>query len=121
MPFLFLVPILSHYTTTTKAKRWAEETEAAIRDGRYFKTTEARKHTLGDLIDRYIRDVLPSKSKVEEHQKAQLLWWKSQIGHHLLSDITSALIAEQRDKLAREDTKRGTRRAPATVIGICEF
>ena len=103
------------FKSKTKAKRWAEETEAAIRDGRYFKTTEARKHTLGELIDRYILDVLPSKSKVEEHQKAQLLWWKSQIGDYLLSDITPAIIAEQRDKLARENTKRGTRRAPATV------
>lgn len=108
-------PQVGTFKSKTKAKLWAEETEVAIRDGRHFKTTEAKKHTLGELIDRYIRDVLPLKSKVEEHQKAQLLWWKEQIGICLLSDITPALIAEQRDKLARGNTKRGTQRAPATV------
>ena len=37
----------------TDAKKWAQQTEAAIREGRYFKTTEARKHTLAEVIDRY--------------------------------------------------------------------
>lgn len=35
--------------------------EAAIREGRHFKFVESKKHTLGQLIDRYIRDVLPTK------------------------------------------------------------
>jgi hypothetical protein len=30
----------------TDAKLWAQQTESAIRDGRHFKTTEAKKHTL---------------------------------------------------------------------------
>lgn len=42
----------------TDAKRWAGQTEAAIREGRHFKTTEAKKHTLAETIDRYIKDVL---------------------------------------------------------------
>jgi hypothetical protein len=57
----------------TDAKRWIVETEAAMRDGKLFKTTEARRHTLGELIDRYIRDVPPTKIKSERKQKAQLL------------------------------------------------
>jgi hypothetical protein len=47
----------------TDAKNWASKTEAAIREGRYFKTAEAQKHTVADLVDRYIRDVLPGKSR----------------------------------------------------------
>ena len=30
----------------TDAKKWAQATEAAIREGRHFKTTEAKRHTL---------------------------------------------------------------------------
>ena len=30
----------------TDARRWAQQTEAAIREGRYFKTREAQRHTL---------------------------------------------------------------------------
>jgi hypothetical protein len=43
----------------TDAKRWAQQTESAIREGRYFKTTEAKKHTLGQAIDRYLKIILP--------------------------------------------------------------
>jgi ADP-ribosylglycohydrolase len=39
----------------TDAKRWAVQTEAAMREGRYFKTREAQRHTLAELIERYIR------------------------------------------------------------------
>lgn len=98
------------------AQRWAQETEAAIREGRHFKTTEAKKHTLGQLVDRYIRDVLPQKKKSQKKQTAQLLWWKEQIGSYLLSDITPALIGEKRDELLRGTTYRGTQRSPATVM-----
>ncbi len=30
----------------TDAKRWIQDTESAIRDSRYFKNTEASKHTV---------------------------------------------------------------------------
>ena len=46
----------------TDAKRWEQQTEAAIKEGRHFKTTEGKKHTLAELIDRYSKDVLPSKA-----------------------------------------------------------
>ena len=45
------------------AKKWIADTESAIRDSRYFATAEAKRHTLADLIDRYERDVLPTKPR----------------------------------------------------------
>lgn len=42
----------------TDARRWEQSTEAAIKEGRHFKTTEAKRHTLGEMIDRYMDDVL---------------------------------------------------------------
>ncbi len=38
----------------TDAKKWVQNTESAIREGRHFKTSEAKKHTLGDAIVRYL-------------------------------------------------------------------
>ncbi|MGE4580351.1 MAG: tyrosine-type recombinase/integrase [Desulfuromonadales bacterium] len=99
----------------TDAKRWAQQTEAAIREGRYFKTREAKKRTVDDLIDRYLRDVLPLKSRIMEKQRFQLLWWKKQIGYLVLADITPAVLAEQRDILYRTKTPSGGRRSPASV------
>ena len=109
-------PQTSTHEKISDAKRWAQDTESAIRDGRHFKTTEAKKHTLGELVDRYIRDVLPQKKKSQKKQTAQLLWWKDQIGSYLLSDITPALIGEKRDDLLRGITYRKTQRSAATVV-----
>lgn len=104
------------FSSKTKAKLWKQQTESAMREGRYFKTIEARKHTFGDLVDRYIRDVLPSKPKSFDKQKIQLEWWKTHLGHLLLSDLTPALIAENRDLLASQTTYRKSKRSPATVV-----
>ncbi len=100
----------------TDARKWAQDTESAIRGGRHFKTSQAKKHTLGEMIDRYVRDVLPTKPKNAIDQKRQLNWWKDEIGSYSLADVTPALIAEYRDKLARGITVRTKKpRNPATV------
>lgn len=96
------------FSRLTDAKKWAGQTEAAIREGRYFKTTEARKHTVADAIDRYKESVLPAK-KDSKKQEAQLDWWAEQIGPYTLADATPALIGEARDKLSKD-------RSPATVV-----
>ena len=90
----------------TDAKKWAQQTEAAIREGRHFKTTEAKKHTLADMVDRYLRDVMPKKSAIMKKQEFQLKWWKEQIGVYVLADVTPALIAEYRDKLMLTPVER---------------
>lgn len=100
----------------TDAKLWAQQTEAAMREGRHFKTSEAKKHNVGELVDRYIENVIPTKPKNAAATTAQLQWWKSQIGHYLLSDLTPAIIAEQRDKLLKGTTFKGTIRSPSTVV-----
>ncbi len=108
-------PQTATFERKTDAKRWAQHTEAAIREGRRFKITEAKKHTLAELVDRYLRDVLPSNPKSDDHRKRQLLWWKQQLGAHVLADITPAVIAEHRDKLAGGLTPQGRQRSPATA------
>ncbi|MBX7149424.1 site-specific integrase [bacterium] len=102
----------------TDARKWVQQTESAIREGRHFKTSEAKRHTLSEMIDRYIRDELPKKPRSLRNQKTQLLWWKERIGTYLLSDVTTPLIVSCRDKLASEpiNEKNPTKlRTPATI------
>jgi len=100
----------------TDAKKWASHTETEMDQGRYFKTAEAKKHALGEAIDRYIELVLPTKPKSMKAQTRQLLWWKSTIGLYSLADITPVKISECRDKLLRDKTNFGKQRQPATVV-----
>jgi len=97
------------FARVTDAKKWVQSTESAIREGRHFKTSEAKKHTLADMVDRYIEVVLPTKPKQIKDQGHQLRWWKSKIGDYTLADVTPALIVQCRDEL-------GKKRAPATVV-----
>ena len=99
----------------TDAKKWVQHTEAAIREGRHFKTAEAKKHTFVELADRYIKEVLPTKPKSAAKQKAQLTWWSNELGGYLLSDVTPALISEAKTKLLHGETYRHTPRKPQTV------
>ena len=66
----------------SEARKWVQTTEAAILEGRYFPSAEAKRHTLADLIDHYITDILPQKrpSTVPD-QIRQPRWWKAQLGH----------------------------------------
>ena len=108
-------PVFQTFTRKTDAVRWASQTEAAITEGRFFKTAESQKHTLSDLIQRYIRDVLPRKAKVYVEYASQLKWWEEQIGDVRLSDLSTSLISEKRDLLSRTITNRKKQMSPARV------
>jgi hypothetical protein len=94
----------------TDAKKWVQDTESAIREGRYFKTAEAKKHTFADMVDRYIKTELPNYNvKEQAERKSKLQWWKDSLGVYCLADIEPPLIVECRDSLAET-------RSPATVV-----
>lgn len=99
----------------TDARKWVQQTESAIREGRHFKSSEAKRHTLAETIDRYVKYVLPLKPKSEKNQKLQISWWHSNLGAYSLADITPSLIAEYRDKLGQSMTPRNKLRTPATI------
>ena len=92
-------PISATFTRLADARRWAQATEASVREVRYFKTAEAKRHPLGELVDRYVREVPPHKPKSGANTTSQLLWWKSRIGHVTLSDLGAAAIVQQRNAL----------------------
>lgn len=87
-----------------------------MKEGRYFKTAEARRHTLGDLVDRYLREVLPHKPRNASNTKLHLGWWKSKVGCYLLSDVTAAVIVQCRNDLLATQTRRGRPMSPSTVV-----
>ena len=89
------------FASLTKAKQWATQTEAAIREGRYFQTVEAKRHTLAEAIERYERDSLPSL-KSAAHRRQHYAWWKDRLGTFTLADLTPAAINDALQALAVE-------------------
>ena len=83
----------------TDARQWAQQTEAAMREGRYFKNTAARKHTVSDLIERYLEHQDNRNQKRVGDIAPYLKWWEEEIGMYLVSDLTKTLILSKREKL----------------------
>ena len=105
--------ITATFNRKTDAKAWAEDRESDIRHRRHFRYSEAEKHTLAEVVDRYIEKVAPNL-KTSADRERQLKWWKGELGEMTLADLTPALVAEHRDKLLGGQTSRGQRQ-PATV------
>lgn len=120
------------FSRRTDAKHWAQTTEAAILEGRHFKTAESKRRTFADMADRYIEKVVPhryGKANVRRTVKGHLEWWKKELGPYTLVDITPAKIGELRDNLLStpaldwkrnpildDDEQPKRLRSPATVV-----
>jgi len=110
-------PTVTHtFPRKADAERWAHSTEGAIREGRYSSANAAPPRLVGDVIDRYIAEVLPTKPRNARTQKNQLLWWKQKIGAIALPQLTPSTIATCRDELLERITPRRTPTFPATVV-----
>lgn len=104
------------FSSLALAKKWKRNTESAIEHGRFQFPSQEKKHTLAELIDRYIETILPTKPKNSRNVKQHLLWWKHELGHCLLSDIKPSQIAQKRDELLAQDTFYKKPRSSTTVV-----
>jgi integrase len=103
-----------NFETFLKAKDWKTKTINAVKSGLPFETTEMRRLTVGDLIDRFIQSDLKN---LRNHRTilGHLKWWKKEIGYCILSQFREDVIAKCRDKLKNEPDKFGKPRSSVTV------
>jgi integrase len=109
-------PADATFDRVTHAKRWAAETETAIRAGRWFQHVEAKRNTLADLIRRYRTEHLPTADLRNTHDRTEYLkFWESELGALTLAEVTPAKIVEVRNKLSNGITRRNNKLTPASV------
>lgn len=113
-------PETATFDRLTDAKRWATQTEAAIREGRYFHSAAGKGKTLSDAIDRYIRDILPAL-KDQKHRLAHLEWWRKKLGQTAIRDVSSILLMEYRDELKATPFKVGNTLKPRTDATVNRY
>jgi len=78
----------------TDAKMWASRTETEIHKGEFKSvTTEARRHTLKDVIEEYKASVLSKKAASSQRvEKTYLNHWESELGVDALSYLDANTI-----------------------------
>jgi len=101
----------------TDAEQWAKQIEADLARGRYLPSNDARRRTFGEMVDRYVKEVLPHKQRNRSADKmeSQLDWWKDQLGPYALVTITPSTISDCKATLLAGKTRYGTPRTPQTV------
>jgi hypothetical protein len=90
-------PVFQSHRRKTDAVKERNKILSAMEDGKFLDSTEARKHTLKELIERYERG--HQEKIATAKQTAELRWWKETLGSRRLSDLTPVLITEYRDRL----------------------
>jgi integrase len=108
-------PLRDSFTTLTDAKNWVRSTESSILDGRYVPDNKARKYTLSDLIEQYIRLYLSKFPDRQKDQTSHLNWWKENYGNRVLIEIIPALLSEAKEELLNGITSQKKKRSNATV------
>lgn len=110
------LPASATFNRITDARRWAAETETRIREGRYFQHAEAKRHTLAELIDRYLDETLPHSKVRARRERARVLGrWRESLGHLSLAELTKPVIHEARSKMLKKVTRLGKPITAGTV------
>ncbi|MEL6949133.1 MAG: site-specific integrase [Pseudomonadota bacterium] len=102
------------FRTKGEAQQWARERETAIDQGRYFETPEARRRTLGDVMDRYLAEVVPQK-RDQRNPTRHAAFWKERLGNVALYRLRRSSVGDVLDDLAQSRSAGTVNRYLATV------
>jgi len=102
-------PQLRTFPTRSDAKQWARLIESEIDRAVFVDRGLTERVTLGQLIDRYILEILPSK-KSQASLKRCLTFLRPQFQHYTLATLKPQHVAAYRD------SRIASGRAGATVV-----
>ncbi len=102
-------PAVKSFKTKTEADRWGRLLESEIDRGCFLDRTEAERTTIGELIDRYLAEVTPTK-RATQSETSCLQGLKRRFGK------VSAAGLQARHVAAYRDERIGAGRAGGTVI-----
>ena len=89
------------FNTRRDAEDWAKVVESEMIRGTFISRSDSEKVTFGDLVDRYLREVTPSKKNWKSETQI-MKKIKEKFGTYALVAIQSKDIAEYRDQLLEE-------------------
>lgn len=96
-------PVYKTFDRLTDANEWAKRTETEIHENINFPKRKAQKYTIAQIIDKFIENELPKKKpKAQTEFKMVLNWFKKELGSYYLSSITTEMLVNCREKLAKK-------------------
>ena len=102
-------PQSNTFTTKVAADRWARQVETEMDKGVFVSTSKAENTTLHDLMERYQKEVLPSK-KSQRQVQSHCNVIDGLIGTKTAASLTPAVLAQFRDERMKTVTGHTVRK-----------
>jgi len=115
-----LSDLTKSFPNKTQAKQWASSTEAALVEGRLDNASILKKYRVNDVFDLYEPDIL-KRLKDPYNRIRHLVFWRAEIGHILLQDLSPIIIRSSRDKLRVNRSDSTTNRYLASLSAALSF
>lgn len=104
------------FLSKSDAVSWARQTEMELDRGSFIDRSELEKTTLGELLQRYLEEITPTKKGATNEAYRVKAWIKEPIANKLLSGLRSADFATWRDKRIKLGKSPNTVRLDLAVI-----
>jgi len=86
-------PQYKTFRTKTDAKHWAQDIETKLAKGEAVTTSDQRRITLANVIDRYIEYLPRKKNNKDSKVLAERLgYWKKYLGNVALLNLTTDMV-----------------------------
>lgn len=100
-------PSVKSFKTKTEADRWGRLLESEIDRGCFLDRTEAERTTVGELIDRYLAEVTPTK-RATQSETSCLTGLKRHFGMVAVASLQARHVAAYRDERISAGKAGGT-------------
>ena len=105
------------FTQKKDAQRWAAEQERTIDlTGLPLTIEQLRKTTVGDVVDRYLKEVTPQKASVENEKLVLEKFKRNPMCKKSLAELSSGLGVKYRDERLKDTWKPKGTKGPAKPI-----
>jgi len=95
-------PETKSFDTREQAKAWARQVEHGMDRGNYVSSKKADRTTLKETLERYLREVTPTKKGSLQETTRIRMWMRHKLAHKFMSQIRSEDMAEYRDERKKE-------------------
>ncbi|WP_459873261.1 tyrosine-type recombinase/integrase, partial [Endothiovibrio diazotrophicus] len=86
------------FENRAEAEAWARALESEMDRGVFVSRSEAEQTTLGEALERYLREVTPAKKGADREKRKIRLWQNRKLALRPLASIRGADLAEFRDQ-----------------------
>jgi integrase len=102
-------PVYRSFDSKQLAQQWARRIEAEMDAKTYLDRSEGERTTLDEGLDRYLREVVPTKTSPRQEEGRVNRWKKHPLAYRMMASLRGADFARYRDE------RRAAGRAENTI------